>query len=244
MSSLRHAESCPGRLQRRGRTGTGQGRRPEPLAKVAIAALAATNCRDFTGVSSPTGTPLRVTRKDSPRSRPRMMSPLALRSSRWVIVPAHRITRSTRATGAAGEIVLHRVCVLHVLHPESRPCDCSLATARAGFRAFRLGLGAAAANQLRREQALWPLLVPLRPCQALDVVGSFCGTGVVCVRGFAVCTDACGTRAGGGARARCGAGVCPAGAQAYRSLGRGWLRVGDMMCDGGKRRDKPAWSRR
>ena len=47
---------------------------------------AATNCRDFTGAhASPTGTPLRVTRKDSPRSRPRMMSPLALRSSRWVM---------------------------------------------------------------------------------------------------------------------------------------------------------------
>ena len=50
---------------------------------------------------------------------------------------AHRICWRTRATGAAGEIVLHRVCVLpRLLQPESRPCDCSLATARAGFRAF------------------------------------------------------------------------------------------------------------
>jgi len=54
-------------------------------ANAASAMPAATNCRDLTGVSSPTGTPLRVTRKDSPRSRPRMISPLELRSSRWVI---------------------------------------------------------------------------------------------------------------------------------------------------------------
>ena len=39
----------------------------------------------------------------------------------------------------------------------------------------------------------------------------------------------------------CGARGRPA---LFRSTILGWFRVGDMMVDGGKRRDKPAWSRR
>lgn len=46
---------------------------------------AGTNMRRLTGINSPTGTPLRVTMKDSPRSSPRMISPLSLRRVRWVI---------------------------------------------------------------------------------------------------------------------------------------------------------------
>jgi hypothetical protein len=38
------------------------------------------------GVNAPTGRPLRVTTKDSPWSRRRMISPLSFRSSRWLIV--------------------------------------------------------------------------------------------------------------------------------------------------------------
>lgn len=47
-------------------------------------ALLETNCRRPIGRSSPTGTPLRVTTKSSPRSSARMISPLWLRNSRWV----------------------------------------------------------------------------------------------------------------------------------------------------------------
>ena len=59
------------------------------------------------------------------------------------------------------------------------------------------------------------LLVPLRPCQALDVVGSFCGTGVVCVRGFAR-RHGCRRNAGGRGCVSALWGWCvPADAQAY-----------------------------
>ena len=61
------------------------GSTPGAPANAASAMPVATNSRDLNGVSSPTGTPLRVTRNDSPRSSPRMMSPLELRSSRCVI---------------------------------------------------------------------------------------------------------------------------------------------------------------
>ena len=61
-----------------------------------------TNCRRPIGRSSPTGTPLRVTTKSSPRSSARMISPLWLRNSRWVSSRVIRAQRSTRATGPGG----------------------------------------------------------------------------------------------------------------------------------------------
>jgi hypothetical protein len=50
--------------------------------------------------------------------------------------------------------VLHRVCVCTCWTPNRVAAPCSLAAARACFRAFCLGLGAAGTNQLRRERAL------------------------------------------------------------------------------------------
>ena len=54
-------------------------------AKAARAASVGTNTRCRRGISSPTGTPLRVTMNAFPLSRARMIRPLSLRSSRWVI---------------------------------------------------------------------------------------------------------------------------------------------------------------
>ena len=70
------------------------------------------------------------------------------------------------------------------------------------------------------------------PVKRLMLLAGFCGTGVVCVRGSPVGVDAGGTRAGGGAWARCGAGVCPRTPRLTSALDPGLLRVGDMMCDG------------
>ncbi len=50
--------------------------------------------------------------------------------------------------------VLHRVCVCTCWTPNRVAAHCSLAAARAGFRAFCVGLGAVGTNQLRRERAL------------------------------------------------------------------------------------------
>src|SRR5947209_4174213 len=53
--------------------------------ELATTAAAVTSRWRRRGVSSPTGTPLRVMTKDSPWSSRRMISPLSLRSSRWVM---------------------------------------------------------------------------------------------------------------------------------------------------------------
>ena len=70
------------------------------------------------------------------------------------------------------------------------------------------------------------LLVPSSGCQGLLRDGG-------CVReGSPAGMDAGGTPAGGGAWARCGAGVCPRTPRLTSALDPGWLWVGDMMCDG------------
>lgn len=48
--------------------------------------------RRRTGVISATGTPLRVTTKDSPPSNARIIAPLSFRSSRWVISRCTKLT--------------------------------------------------------------------------------------------------------------------------------------------------------
>jgi len=64
-------------------------KRPGSIAgaflKMATTAAVGTNRWRRRGVISPTGTPLRVMTKDSPWSSRRMISPLSLRSSRWVM---------------------------------------------------------------------------------------------------------------------------------------------------------------
>lgn len=61
-----------------------------------------TTRRRRTGVNSPTGTPLRVTTKISPSSSRRMMSPLLLRNSRWLIsVPTSPSVALVRRSGPA-----------------------------------------------------------------------------------------------------------------------------------------------
>ena len=70
-------------------------------ANTATAVSAGTNCRRRNGISSPTGTPLRVTTKDCPLSSARMIRPLSLRSSRCVIRRLMPTYCSTCATARA-----------------------------------------------------------------------------------------------------------------------------------------------
>ena len=118
--------------------------RGAPL-NAATAAWALTNRWRRSGESSPTGTPFLVTTKDSPWSSWRIISPLLLRSSRWVIslatpkcgtcatppctVPgprtAHR-RRSGRYRRYAGELLAKRLsggCRKPGLGPQRRGRD-------------------------------------------------------------------------------------------------------------------------
>jgi hypothetical protein len=55
-------------------------------AKASFSSFVGTKVRRGTGVSRPTGTPLRVMTKVSPLSSARIISALSFRNSRWVIV--------------------------------------------------------------------------------------------------------------------------------------------------------------
>ena len=88
LRSVQAREQGPGRAPCRDQPGTAPSTTGPADAKAATATGAATKrCRRI-GCSSPTGTPLRVTTKDSPRSSSRRISPLSFRSSRWVICRA------------------------------------------------------------------------------------------------------------------------------------------------------------
>ena len=89
VTSLRYAEPHPDRGSRRYRRGIAANQMLGAPPKAPTAASAETNLRRRSGASSPTGTPLRVTTKLCPRSRARMISPLSLRNSRWLISPCH-----------------------------------------------------------------------------------------------------------------------------------------------------------
>ena len=71
--------------------------------KSAIAVSERTERCRRSGDNSPTGTPFRVTTKDSPSSRRRMISPLSLRRSRWVISLATSPARSTPCYAPAND---------------------------------------------------------------------------------------------------------------------------------------------
>lgn len=91
-----------------------------------MAVSAGTNTRCRSGTSSPTGAPLRVTTKDSPLSKARMISPLWLRSSRCVIsrlaiaaVVAH-VLRNGRDRDEVGAAFVGRALEQVLYHPSSR----------------------------------------------------------------------------------------------------------------------------
>ena len=111
----------------RKRAGTTRG----ALANTATAVSAGTNCRWRNGISSPTGTPLRVTTKDWPLSSARMIRPLSLRSSRCVmrrLMPAYCSTCATARPRVTAWVTYRRASMSRVYQ---LPARCVLRAAAA-----------------------------------------------------------------------------------------------------------------
>ena len=117
--------------------------------------------RTAQGVNAPTGVPLRVTMNVSPASRRRMISPLSLHNSRWLIVVATTLIVAPRATEHASR------------HPRIDQEHCGHLPCRAQYPSRRSPpRSASASSRLRRRHPPRRRRAARRSSSAVHVAGA------------------------------------------------------------------------